>query len=181
MAADSTILETPRLLLRRLSEDDAPFMLAILNDEAFLRFIGDRNVRTEDEARAYIRNGALASYEANAYGLYLVESKEHGAPVGLCGVLRRDILPDPDLGFAFRAEHRSRGYGKEAAAATLEYARHTLGFPRIAAIVSPENAASLRLLHGLGFAFERMVRMTEGEPEILYLVRELNDRASAAP
>ncbi len=181
MAADSTILETPRLRLRRLSEDDAPFMLALLNDEAFLRFIGDRNVRTEDEARAYILNGAMASYEANGFGLYLVESKAHGAPIGLCGVLRRDSLPDPDLGFAFTAEHRSRGYGKEAAAATLEYAARTLGLPRIAAIVSPDNDASLRVLHGLGFAFERMVRMSEDEPEILYLARELNGRAPAAP
>ena len=156
-------------------------MLALLNDEAFLRFIGDRNVRTEDEARAYIRNGAMASYEANGYGLYLVESRKHGAPIGLCGVLKREVLPDPDLGFAFSAEHRSRGYGREAAAATLEYARRTLGFQRIAAIVSPGNEASLRLLHALGFAFERMVRMTEEEPEIFYLARELDGRGSAAP
>ena len=181
MAADSTVLVTPRLLLRRLTEDDAPFMLALLNDAAFLRFIGDRHVRTEDEARAYIRTGAIASYEANGYGLYLVESKEHGTPIGLCGVLRRDALPDPDLGFAFSAEHRSRGYGKEAATATLDYARRTLGLPRIAAIVSPENEISLRLLRGLGFAFERMVRMAEDEPEIFYLARELNGRARAAP
>lgn len=174
------ILETQRLSLRRLSEDDAPFMLALLNDEAFIRFIGDRKVRTIDEARAYIRNGAIASYETHGFGLYLVQSKELGAPIGLCGVLKRDSLPDPDLGFAFTAEHRSRGYGREAAVATLAYARHELGIGRIGAIVSPDNAASRRLLQGLGFTYERMVRMADDEPEILYLTRELDGEAPAA-
>lgn len=177
------ILETPRLSLRRLSEEDAPFMLALLNDEAFIRFIGDRKVRTLDEARDYIRNGAMASYATHGFGLYLVESKELGAPIGLCGVLKRDALPDPDLGFAFTAEHRSRGYGKEAAAATIAYARSELGIGRLAAIVSPENEPSRRLLQGLGFSFERMVRMADDEPEILYLTRELDGKLApgAAP
>src|SRR5687767_12512036 len=92
LPGDWMILETPRLTLRHLSEEDAPFMLALLNDEAFIRFIGDRNVRTLDEARAYIRNGAMASYATHGFGLYLVESKELGAPIGLCGVLKRDTL-----------------------------------------------------------------------------------------
>lgn len=179
MAADSTILETPRLRLRRLAEDDAPFMLALLNDEAFLRFIGDRNVRTDEEARAYIRTGAMASYEQHGHGLYLVVSKESGEPVGTCGILRREPLPDPDLGFAFAAEHRSKGYGREAASAVLEYARTSLGMTRMAAIVSPGNEPSLRVLASLGFAFERMVRMAETEPEILYLACELDGRAPA--
>lgn len=176
MPADArTILETARLVLRRLEEDDAPFMLALLNDEAFIRFIGDRKVRTEAEARTYIRTGAMASYEQHGHGLYLVASKEHGAPIGTCGILKRDALPDPDLGFAFLAGHRALGYGREAASATLEHARRVLGISRMAAIVSPENVPSLRLLRGLGFTFERMVRMAEEEPEIFYLARDLPD------
>ncbi|HEU4827930.1 MAG TPA: GNAT family N-acetyltransferase [Gemmatimonadales bacterium] len=169
------ILETPRLTLRQLDEADAPFMLALLNDEAFIRFIGDRKVRTETEARAYIRSGAMASYEQHGHGLYLVASKELGEPIGTCGVLKRDALPDPDLGFAFLAGHRARGYGREAASAMLAYARRTLGMSRMAAIVSPENEPSLRLLRGLGFTFERMVRMADDEPEIFYLACELPD------
>lgn len=163
-------METPRLELRRLDEDDAPFMLALLNDAAFLRFIGDRNVRTDDDARDYIRTGPMASYEQHGHGLYLVVAKEDRKPVGICGILRREALPDPDLGFAFTAEHRGNGYGTEAAAAVLAYARDALGMTRMAAIVSPDNEPSLRALARLGFAFERKVRMKEDEPEILYLV-----------
>ena len=144
-----------------------------LNDAAFSRYIGDRNVRTEDDARAYIRTGAMASYAQHGHGLYLVESKELHGPIGTCGILRRKALPDPDLGFAFAADHRGKGFGKEAASAMLAHARE-LGMPRLAAIVSPENEPSRRLLEGLGFGFQRMVRMAEDEPEILYLVRELS-------
>lgn len=168
------VLETPRLILRRLAEDDGPFMLGLLNDAAFLRYIGDRNVRTGEDARAYIRNGAMASYEQHGHGLYLVVTKEHGEPVGTCGILRRETLPDPDLGFAFAEAHRGKGYGREAAAAVLEHAKASLGMTRVAAIVSPDNAPSLRALELLGFAFERMVRMADGEPEILYLARDLS-------
>jgi RimJ/RimL family protein N-acetyltransferase len=167
-------VETPRLELRRLDEEDAPFMLALLNDEAFLRYIGDRNVRTDDDARAYIRTGPMASYEQHGHGLYLVVAKADRRPVGTCGILRRETLPDPDLGFAFAAEHRGKGYGQEAAAAVLAYARKSLGMTRMAAIVSPDNQPSLRALAKLGFAFERMVRMKEDEPEILYLACALD-------
>ena len=172
-------METARLELRRLDEDDAPFMLALLNDAAFLRYIGDRNVRTDDDARAYIRTGPMASYEQHGHGLYLVVAKEGRRPVGTCGILRRETLPDPDLGFAFSEEHRGKGYGREAAAAVLAYARRSLGMTRMAAIVSPENEPSLRALASLGFAFERMVRMKEDEPEILYLACELPDPGPA--
>lgn len=173
MSDDRLILETQRLTIRKLDEDDAPFMLALLNDEAFIRFIGDRNVRTEEEARAYIRTGAMASYAEHGHGLYLVESRQLRAAIGTCGILRRETLPDPDLGFAFAAEHRGKGYGGEAASAVLRYAKDSLGISRIAAIVSPANEPSLRLLDHLGFVFQKMVRMTEDEPEILYLAREL--------
>ena len=183
MSDDRLILETQRLTIRKLDEDDAPFMLALLNDEAFIRFIGDRQVRTEEEARAYIRTGAMASYAEHGHGLYLVESRQLRVAIGTCGILRREALPDPDLGFAFAAEHRAKGYGREAASAVLQYAKNVLGIARIAAIVSPANEPSLRLLYSLGFLFERMVRMTEDEPEILYLTRELDGatRAGIAP
>lgn len=177
MTDERLILETPRLMLRRLDEEDAPFMLALLNDAAFIRYIGDRKVRTEAEAREYIRTGAMASYAQHGHGLYLVVAKQGNEPIGTCGILRRDVLPDPDLGFAFAAEHRARGYGREAASAVLEYAKHSLGLARIAAIVSPENEPSLRVLSRLDFVFERMVRMSADEPEILYLARELDGEA----
>lgn len=172
----SPVTATPRLALRRFDEGDAPFVLALLNDAAFLRFIGDRGVRSLEDAHAWIEAGPRASYERNGFGLYVVETRNPVTTVGMCGILKRDQLPDPDLGFAFAAEHRAKGYGGEAASAVLEYARDSLGLTRIAAIVSPDNAPSLRALTKLGFVFERMVRMAENEPEILYLACELDGR-----
>jgi RimJ/RimL family protein N-acetyltransferase len=166
------ILETPRLRIREVTEDDASFIVELLNDEAFLRFIGDRNVRTLDDARAYVRNGPLASYLAHGYGLWLVESRATGAPAGLCGLLRRDYLDDPDIGFAFLPAFRSRGLGREAADAVLRHARDRLGVGTVAAIVSPANAASISLLEKLGFGYERPVQVPGDASEILlYLNR----------
>lgn len=154
-AEPAVAFETERLVLRCQRADDAPFVLRLMNDPDWLRYIGDRGVRTLADARAYIRDGAEASYARHGYGLYLAETREGRVPVGLCGLLRRDFLAEPDLGYALAAEHRGRGYAREAAAATVEHARGALGLARLSAIVSPDNAASIRLLEGLGFAFER--------------------------
>jgi len=145
------MIETDRLVLRRQTADDAPFILRLLNDPDFLRFIGDRGVRTLAEAEAYIDNGAVASYEAHGFGLYLVEARATGEPIGVCGFVKRDFLDDVDLGFAFLPEHRRRGYAREAAEATIAYGRAELGLGRIVAVVAPENIASAGLLDGLGF------------------------------
>lgn len=160
------ILETERLVLRQLTEADAAFMLALLNDPAFVRFIGDRGVRTLDEARGYFAGGALASYARNGFGLYLVERKPEGTPVGICGLVRRDGLGDVDLGYAFLPAFRGQGYAFEAAAAVLAHGRQALGLPRIVAIVSPDNERSIRLLERLGMRFERMVRLPGDSEEI---------------
>ena len=159
-------LETPRLTLRRFVPEDAPFVVTLLNDAAFLRFIGDRGVRTPDDALGWIANGPAASYARHGHGLYLVSRRDDGVPIGICGVLRRDNLPDPDLGFAFLPEFRSQGYGLAAATAALRQAREALGIGRIAAVVSPDNVASIGLLRKLGFVHEGMVRMAEDEAEI---------------
>ncbi|HEX6644085.1 MAG TPA: GNAT family N-acetyltransferase [Gemmatimonadales bacterium] len=174
------ILETPRLRIRELTEEDAPFIVELLNDEAFLRFIGDRQVRTLDDARAYVRNGPLASYAAHGYGLWLVESRDTTAPAGLCGLLRRDYLEDPDIGFAFLPAFRARGYGREAAEAVLAHARSRLGVGTVAAIVSPANTASISLLEKLGFRYERPVEVPgDASGILLYMLRAPAPPASA--
>lgn len=145
------LLETPRLELRRLTENDAPFVLVLLNEPSFLANIGDRGVRTLDGARDYIARGPMASYERFGFGLYLVELKGRPVPIGICGILKRDTLPEPDIGFAFLPAFWSQGYGFESASAVKAYARDTLGLPRLLAIVSPSNQASIRLLEKLGF------------------------------
>ena len=150
----AVVLETERLTLRRLTEDDAEFMLGLLNEPSFHQYIGDRGVRTVEEARAYIRNGAMASYEAFGFGLWLVTQKEDGAPIGLCGLLKRETLPDVDIGFAFRPAFWSRGYAVESGAAVVEHARTAFGLSRLVAIVQSDNRGSVRVLTRLGFQFE---------------------------
>lgn len=145
-------------MLRWLAEDDAGFILELMNDPDWLRYIGDRGVRTVEDARDYIATRLAPPYHRLGFGLYAVELKDGGAPVGICGLVRREWLEDVDVGFAFLPRFRGMGYAREAASATLEYARSSLGLSRIAAIVSPENDGSIRLLEKLGLSFERMAR-----------------------
>jgi RimJ/RimL family protein N-acetyltransferase len=160
------ILSTERLVIREMAEDDdAPFILELLNDPSFIRNIGDRHVRTLDGARAYIRNGPAASYERFGFGLWLVELKD-GAPIGMCGLLKRDVLEDVDIGFAYLPAYQAKGYGLEGACAVLDYARAVLQRPRVVAIVNEDNAASARLLEKLGMKFERMVQPFPDEPPL---------------
>lgn len=151
------VLETQRLVLRRLELADAGFILEITNDPDWLRHIGDRGIRSLDDACRYISDGPCAMYERHGFGLYLVGLRDGGTPIGLCGLIKRDWLDDVDIGFAFLPAFRGCGYALEAAAATLEYGRAILGLHRIAAIVSPGNADSLRLLGRLGMRLERSV------------------------
>lgn len=160
------LLETPRLELRRLSEDDAPFVLVLLNEPSFIRNIGDRGVRTLDDARAYLAEGPNASYARHGFGLYLVELKEPRMPIGICGILKRDVLPEPDLGFAFLPAYWSQGYGLESAAAVRDYARDTIGLPSLLAIVSPANEGSIRLLEKLGFTFSSLTMLSTDAPAV---------------
>jgi RimJ/RimL family protein N-acetyltransferase len=163
----AAVLETRRLVLRRLSTDDAPFLLELLNEPSFLRYIGDKGVRTEADAVRYVETGPVASYERFGFGLWRVELKESGQAVGMCGLLKRDTLPDVDVGFAFLPRHWSKGYAFESASAVVAHAREALGLKRVVAITSPDNVASIRLLEKLGFRFERMARVPEDGPEVM--------------
>jgi RimJ/RimL family protein N-acetyltransferase len=160
------VIETERLLLRRLEIGDAPFIFELVNDPAWLRYIGDKGVRTLDDARNYIRNGPQDMYSRHGFGLYCVELKEGGTPIGVCGLLRRDSLPDADIGFAFLPAFRSQGFARESAAATLAYARGTLSLERVLAIVSPDNQDSAKLLEKIGLRMERSACLTDGSDPV---------------
>jgi ribosomal-protein-alanine N-acetyltransferase len=159
-------LRTGRLCIRELTAADAPFILALLNEPSFIQNIGDRGVRNIPDAEGYILRGPRASYVQHGFGLCLVTLADDGTPIGMCGILKRDALPDPDIGFAFRPPYWSRGYAFEAASAVRDFSRDTLALPRLLAIVSPGNASSIRLLERLGFAFERMIAMPGDADEL---------------
>ncbi len=168
------VLETERLIVRRLGLDDAEFILELLNDPSFLRFIGDKGVRSLDDAREYIRTGPLASYERFGFGLFLTVRREDGAPMGICGLLKRESLKDVDVGFAFLPRYWSKGYAFESASAVLAYGREAFGLTRIVAITSPDNTASICLLEKLGLAFESMIRLSEDSPEVRLFASEVS-------
>ena len=169
-----TVLETSRLRLRELEEGDAEFVLELVNEPAWLRFIGDKGVRTLGDARKYVREGPRTSYRKLGFGLWLVETKDARVPLGICGLIRRETLPDVDLGFAFLARHHGHGYARESARAVVGIALTKFGLARLLAITTPENERSIGLLLELGFAFERMVRLSAGEPELALYARELD-------
>jgi RimJ/RimL family protein N-acetyltransferase len=160
------VLETERLSLRRFSLDDAAFVVEMVNDPAWLEHIGDRNVKTLEEARAYLRKGALDMYDRMGFGMYVVTLKDSEEPIGTCGLIKRDALDDVDIGFAFLPRFRGQGYALESAAATLEYGKSVLGLKRIVAIVSPANHRSIRLLESIGLKFERPITLPGDDEEI---------------
>lgn len=148
------IIETDRLLLEAFTLEDAPFILQLVNEPGFHRYIGDRGVRTLDAARQYLRERVIDSYARYGFGLWRVSSKIDGTPVGMCGLLQRDFLKDVDIGYALLETMQGHGYASEAAAGTLAYARTALGLTQVKAIVAPDNARSIHLLTGLGFVQE---------------------------
>lgn len=163
------VLETERLFLRGFNVGDAEFILTLLNEPSFLRFIGDKKVRSLQDAEKYILNGPVASYERNGFGLCLVELKETHTPIGMCGLLKREELPDPDIGFAFLPDFWNKGFAYEAAAAVMKDARERLNLERILAITNQDNEASIKLLQKLGLQIERVITMKTDSTELFLL------------
>jgi RimJ/RimL family protein N-acetyltransferase len=155
------VCESARLRLRHLLDFDAPFILELLNEPDFIRNIGDREVRALEDARRYIQHGPMVSYSQHGFGLWLVELRDGGAPIGICGLLKRDYLQDVDVGFALREAHRGQGYAFEAAEAAMRYGTQALGISRIVAITSPDNQASAKVLRKLGLEFECTIRIPD--------------------
>lgn len=162
------VLETERLVLRRLTLDDAEFIFRLVNEPAWLRYIGDKHVRNLDDARNYLRTGPLDMYDRLGFGMFLCELKSTGEAVGSCGLLKRDTLPDPDIGYAFLPEHWGKGYALEAASAVLKYGHREHRLPRILAITSPDNERSIQVLQKCGMHFQRSIEMAEQDQVKLF-------------
>ena len=159
-------LETPRLLIRRLDFDDAPFLVGLLNQPSFLANIGDRGVRSIEDAHRYLREGPMHMYEQHGFGLWHAARESDGVAVGMCGLLKRDILPDVDIGYAFLPEHWGVGYAFEAADAVMRHGVRKFHLNRLIGVVSEHNAPSIRVLEKLGMRFERMFAMHPDEPPV---------------
>lgn len=153
------ILETERLILREAEPGDAAFVLDLLNQPSFKKYIGDRGVRTVEHARAYVASRFTSSYRNNGFGLWVMELKANATPIGLCGFVSRKELPDPDIGFALLPPFERQGYAFEAAEAVMRYGRDTLRLPRVLAITTLDNESSGRLLEKIGLAFDREIEM----------------------
>jgi RimJ/RimL family protein N-acetyltransferase len=160
------IFQTERLRLREFTLNDAQFIIELLNSPGWLRFIGDRNVKTEQQAIDYLENGPLKSYRENGFGLSLVEKKSDNVAIGMCGILRRDNLDNPDLGFAFLPEFSGNGYAYEITLATLMYTMSTLKIPKVWAITVGDNEKSIGLLEKLGFSFLNTISSADGKSEL---------------
>lgn len=153
-------------MLRRLEFTDAPFVVALLNEPSFLENIGDRGVRNIDDAHRYLREGPMMMYEKYGFGLWHAARKSDGVGVGMCGLLKRDILPDVDIGYAYFPAHWGQGYAFEAADATMQHAARKFGLKRVIGVVSDHNAGSIRVLEKVGMTFERMHSMRADEPDV---------------
>lgn len=162
----TVVRETARLVLRHLTVEDAPFASELVNDADWLRFIGDKGVRTLDDAVGYLEQGPLRSYAEHGFGLYGVALREGGALVGICGLVKRPTLDDVDVGFAFLPAARGAGYCTEAGTAVLDHAWRDCRLPRLVAITTVDNHASMAVLRRLGFSLERLVALTPGTPEL---------------
>ncbi|TFG66455.1 MAG: N-acetyltransferase [Gemmatimonadales bacterium] len=160
------MIQTARLALRKLTEEDAGFILRLLNEPSFLKFVGDKGVRNLDDARRYIREGPIASYAEHGFGLYLVQHRADGSAIGICGLLKRDTLDDPDIGFGLIPEWWSQGLATEATQAILDRARSQHGLKRVVAITAANNDSSKRVLEKIGLEFEKMVCLSDDSPEI---------------
>ena len=161
------VLETERLTLRWLTAEDAPFILKLLNDPAWLRFIGDRGVRDVEQARTYLLNGPVAMVERFGFGLYLTERKSDGVAMGLCGLIKREGLDDVDIGFGFLPQFCGCGYAFEAAIAVMAYGKSAFGLKRIVGITSQDNVSSIKLLEKIGLKYARLIQLPKDDEEVM--------------
>ncbi|RNI31662.1 GNAT family N-acetyltransferase [Rufibacter latericius] len=162
-----TILETERLRLREFTLQDADFIITLMNSPGWLQFIGDRNVKTPEQAKFYLQNGPMKSYQQHGYGLSLVERKEDQRAIGMCGLVNRDGLEHPDLGFAFLPDFNGQGYAYEIASEVMEYATTHLHIPKVLAITAPDNTKSIRLLEKVGLKFSKTTLLPKSKEELL--------------
>jgi ribosomal-protein-alanine N-acetyltransferase len=166
----SFILETERLRMSEFTFDDTDFIIQLLNSPGWIKYIGDRNVKTTEDAKLYLQAGPMKSYALHGFGLYRIDLKFENKSIGMCGLLKRDTLEFPDIGFAFLQDYEGKGYAREASDTIVKYARERLRLKTLLAITLPDNVKSIRLLSALGFAVVGRITMP-GDEKMLQLYR----------
>ena len=161
------LITTDRLLINRITIDDAGFILELMNDKDWIKNIGDKGVRTIEDAQAYIQNRFLKTYIESNYGFYTMNLKNTLQIIGIVGLVDRKGIDNIDIGYGILPEFRGKGYAFEAAKAIYDYGYQELNLEKIVAIVNPDNLPSIKLLSKLGLEFEKMVRLPDEEIEIL--------------
>ena len=166
-----TVVKTERLLLRTVTANDASIILELLNEPAVIANVADRGVRTVADAANYIAEKITPSYEKHGFGFYIIELKDSGMPVGMCGLIKRDALDDVDIGYSILERYGRHGYAFEAAQAVLNYARDVIRLPRVVAITSHQNSASQALLIKLGMRHIRNIQIPSFATESMYFAQ----------
>jgi RimJ/RimL family protein N-acetyltransferase len=161
------VLETERLTLRHLTLDDANFLLELMNEPGFLKFVADRGLRTTADAAGYISEKILPSYALHRFGFCRIDLRESKTAIGICGLVKREMLEAVDVGFSILKRFSGNGYAYEAAAAVMSYGQTVLGLPQILGVTAPDNRASIRLLEKLGLRFQRKIHLPGYGPESL--------------
>ena len=162
------ILETYRLSLREFDLTDSEFIINLVNSPNWLEFIGDKGIKTTEDAINYLENGSIKSYKENGFGLWLVQLKDSNIPIGMCGLINRETLKNVDIGFALLPDYLGLGYGFEIANATMNYAKNSLGLDKIIAITDSNNVASINLLNKIGLYFEKTLKLSENDSVLVF-------------
>lgn len=162
-----TVAETERLRLREFTFDDAEFIIALLNSPGWIEFIGERYVKNRDQAITYLENGPMKIYKDHGFGLWMVELKENKIPIGMCGILKRDILDHPDIGFCLLPGYAGMGYAYESAHAAMKTAKETYSITTLCAITLAHNEPSITLLEKLGFKFVRPIQFPDDDEALM--------------
>jgi len=168
------IAETNRLIIKKFKKADASFFLELANSPNWIKYIGDRDLKTEKDAKKYLKNGTIKSYDTFGFGFYKLELKtENNKPIGTCGLVKREELDDVDIGFAMLPEYEGMGFGYESSVEILKIAKQKYNLKRIAAITLPTNKSSIHLLEKLGLTLEKKVKPFEDDKELLLFAKNL--------
>jgi len=168
------IAETNRLIISKLTKDDAAFFLELVNSPNWIKYIGDRNLKTVKDAKDYLKNGTIKSYKNYGFGFYKLQLKEENfKSIGTCGLVKREQLDDVDIGFAMLPKYEGKGFGYESSVAILKLAKEKFNLKKIVAITLPTNHSSINLLEKLGLTYEKRVKPFEDDEELLLFAKYL--------